>query len=58
MYRYYIEDSSLHGEVEDLLDNAGIEVDWDGGGRFMVEEDDALDVEAILYANDIIYDLV
>ena len=29
MYRYYIEDASLLGEVEELLDNAGIEFDWD-----------------------------
>ena len=58
MYRYYIEDASLLGEVEELLDNAGIEFDWDGGVRLLIEENDAKDVEAILDANDITYDAI
>lgn len=58
MYRYYIEDTSLHGEVEELLDNAGIKFDWDGGDRLLIEENDAEDVEAILDANDITYDAI
>jgi hypothetical protein len=58
MYRYYIEDASLLGEVEELLDNAGIEFDWDGGDRLLIEENDAKDVEAILDANDITYDAI
>lgn len=58
MFRYYIEDTSLYREVEDLLDNAGIEFDWDGGDRLLIEENDAEDVEAILDANDITYDAI
>jgi len=45
--RYRVEDESS-ADVETILDQAGIDYDWDSTGRLMVRKADAGEIEAIL----------
>lgn len=58
MSRYIIRDSAQYSLVEAMLDEAGIDYEWDNGDRLMVEDDFCEDVELLFNDNDIDYDYV
>lgn len=58
MSRYIIRDSAQYNLVEAILDEAGIDYEWDNGDRLMVEDDFCEDVELLFDDNDIDYDYV
>lgn len=58
MSRYIIRDSAQYNLVEAILDEAGIDYEWDNGDRLMVEDDFCEDVELLFNDNDIDYDYV
>lgn len=58
MSRYIIRDSAQYSLVEAILDEAGIDYEWDNGDRLMVEDDFCEDVELLFDDNDIDYDYV
>lgn len=58
MSRYIIRDSAQYNLVEAILDEAGIDYEWDSGDRLMVEDDFCEDVELLFDDNDIDYDYV
>lgn len=58
MSRYIIRDSAQYNLVEAILDEAGIDYEWDSGDRLMVEDDFCEDVELLFNDNDIDYDYV
>lgn len=58
MSRYIIRDSEQSSLVEAILDEAGIDYEWDNGDRLMVEDDFCEDVELLFNDNDIDYDYV
>jgi hypothetical protein len=58
MSRYIIRDSAQYSLVEAILDEAGIDYEWDSGDRLMVEDDFCEDVELLFDDNDIDYDYV
>lgn len=58
MSRYIIRDSAQYSLVEAMLDEAGINYEWDSGDRLMVEDDFCEDVELLFNDNDIDYDYV
>lgn len=42
MVRIFVDtNSDILGDIEDALDNAGINYDYDSGDRFMIDEADA-----------------
>lgn len=58
MSRYIIRDSAQYNLVEAILDEAGIDYDWDSGDRLMIDDDFCEDVELLFNDNDIDYDYV
>ena len=56
MTRFWIEDEEERQRATDLLDGAGIDADFDGGDRIMVEDEDTEDAIAILDNTEIDYD--
>lgn len=58
MSRYIIRDSTQYSLVEAMLDEAGIDYDWDSGDRLMIDDDFCEDVELLFNDNDIDYDYV
>lgn len=58
MSRYIIRDSAQYSLVEAMLDEAGIDYDWDSGDRLMIDDDFCEDVELLFNDNDIDYDYV
>lgn len=58
MSRYIIRDAAQYSLVEALLDEAGIDYDWDSGDRLMIDDDFCEDVELLFNDNDIDYDYV
>ena len=58
MERYKITDASQYGLVEVLLDEAGIDYEWDSGDRLMVDDAFREDIGDILKTNDIDFDLI
>lgn len=58
MSRYILRDSAQYSLVEAMLDEAGIDYEWDNGDRLMVEDDFCEDVELLFNDNDIDYDYV
>ena len=58
MSRYIIQNSDQYALVEQLLDDAGIDYDWDDGDRLMVDDDFCEDAEAIFDENDVDYDCI
>lgn len=58
MSRYIIRDSAQYSLVEAILDEAGIDYEWDNGDRLMVEDAFCEDVELLFNDNDIDYDYV
>lgn len=58
MSRYIIRDSAQYNLVEAILDEAGIDYEWDSGDRLMIDDDFCEDVELLFNDNDIDYDYV
>lgn len=58
MSRYAIWDTEQRARVEELLDEAGIDYDWDSGDRLMVDDVICGEVEAIFDDNSIDYDCI
>ena len=58
MERYKITDASQYGLIETLLDEAGIDYEWDSGDRLMVDDAFSEDIGDILKTNDIDFDLI
>ena len=58
MERYKITDASQYGLIEALLDEAGIDYEWDSGDRLMVDDAFSEDIEDILKSNDIDFDII
>lgn len=58
MSRYVIRDPAQYSLVEAMLDEAGIDYDWDSGDRLMIDDDFCEDVELLFNDNDIDYDYV
>lgn len=58
MSRYIIRDHAQYSLVEAMLDEAGIDYDWDSGDRLMIDDNFCEDVELLFNDNDIDYDYV
>lgn len=58
MERYKITDASQYGLIEALLDEVGIDYEWDSGDRLMVDDAFSEDIGDILKSNDIDFDLI
>lgn len=58
MERYKITDASQYGLIEALLDEVGIDYEWDSGDRLMVDDAFSEDIGDILKTNDIDFDLI